>query len=112
MEYPIQPETALSYARRLQVVTIQLCMAWMDTNCVPEVGWSESSRMKQYVSRVCGLTEKDFERVKDGTEKTKEEKVNINDGINVILGGGKYALKKEHGPSCECNACDREYGPR
>jgi hypothetical protein len=30
--------------------------------------------MKKHVSRVCGLTEKDFRREKDGTEKSTDEK--------------------------------------
>ena len=99
MEHPIQPETAIAHARRMQAVTIELCVAYLDNWCHSPV---TSKKMKDYVSRVCGLTKKDFERAKDGTEKTKEnEKVDINDGINAIVGGGKYGTCSIcHNPEC------------
>jgi hypothetical protein len=85
MEPVVQPEAEidrnLRLLRQMQAATIELCVAWMEKEFshIPQSARINGQAMKQYVSRVCGLTEKDFEREDDGTQKTKTEEIDWRD---------------------------------
>ena len=90
---PEAPLKQLELIRRMQATTIELCAAWMVIHLHGAGGESKESSykaqfaMKRYVSRVCGLTEKDFEREEEnGTKETKTKKIS---DVGFCDGDGK-----------------------
>ena len=93
MEHSFQSETEVEAAevrrlrlsRRMQAVTIELCMEWLAIRYEHSgPGSRDREMMRRHVARVCGLTEDDFRKVENGTNQETEEKSNGADRRGIV----------------------------